>query len=220
MFYGTHGSYRNNFTTHRDGSRRGAGESKSSSRHRSHHDSLLGEYLCGINNEKCNLPLVLRPFWDVRHRLAIDDGDGMLVIDARIVLPRILVKETLKTLIIMHQGASKIRQRLRLSLYWPHIDTDIANAATQCEKCTSQPPSLPAEAFQPHAPSSRPFEFLHVDIGEDDGRHFLVIIYQFSGWPHVTMFQKKNTTLGRLIEAFFLATGRAPVKLWKDNVHF
>jgi hypothetical protein len=77
------------------------------------------------------------------------------------------------------------------------------------------PPKL-----QPHAPSSRPFEFLHADIGEDDGRHFLVIIYQFSGWPHVTMFQKKNTTPGRLIEAFLIATGRAPVKLWKDNVPF
>lgn len=70
----------------------------------------------GFHNEKCNLPLALRPFWDVRHRLEIDDGDGMLVMDACILLPRILEKETLKTLINMHQGASKMRQRARLSL--------------------------------------------------------------------------------------------------------
>lgn len=185
--------------------------------------ALRETILAGFPNEKCNLPLVLWPFWDVHHRLAINDGDGMLVMDARIVLPRILVKETLQTLINMHQGASKTRQRVRLSLYWPHMDTGIVNAATQCAECTSQLPSLPAEALQAHAPATRPFEFLHADLGEDDGRHFLVIIDQFSGWPHVTMFQNKNTTVGRLIEAFqtfFVATGGAPIKLWTDNVPF
>ncbi len=136
----------------------------------------------------------------------------MLVMDARIVLLRTLVKETLQTLISVHQGASKMSQRARLSLYWPYMTLP-----------TQLLPSLPAEALQAHAPATQPFEFLHADLSEDDGRHFLVIIDQFSGWSRVTMFQNKNSTAGRLLEAFqtlFVATGGAPVKLWTDNVPF
>ena len=53
----------------------------------------------------------------------------MIVLDARVVIPRALVTETLRTLSGMYQGASKMRQRARLSVYWPHMDIDIANAA-------------------------------------------------------------------------------------------
>ena len=105
----------------------------------------------------------------------------MLVYGARIVLPRSMVKETIQTLVGMHQGASKMRQRARLSLYWPHMDVDITHAAATCEECVSQLPSLPVEPLQHHEPATRPFEFLHADLGEVEGRHFLVIVDLFCG---------------------------------------
>lgn len=86
--------------------------------------------LAGLPNDKCNLPLSLLPYWDVRQRLAIDEVDDMIVMDARIVLPLALIKDTLVTLVGMHQGATKLRQRARLSLYWPHMDINISNAAS------------------------------------------------------------------------------------------
>jgi hypothetical protein len=54
-----------------------------------------------------------------------------------------------------------------------------------------------------------------VDLSEVEGRHFLVIVDQFSGWPAVTMFADKNTTARRLINAFrafFMDTGGGAVK--------
>ena len=68
--------------------------------------ALRNTILLGFPNDKCNLPLALRPFWDVRHRLAIDDDDDMIVLDARVVIPRALVTETLRTLFGMYQDAS------------------------------------------------------------------------------------------------------------------
>ena len=62
-------------------------------------------------------------------RLAIDTDDDMIVMDAKVVIPRALVKKTLHTLSGMYQGALKMRQWARLSVYWPHMDMDIANAA-------------------------------------------------------------------------------------------
>jgi hypothetical protein len=114
----------------------------------------------------------------VRHGLAIEDSDDMLVYGPRIVLPRALVKDTLQTLLSMHQGASKMRQRARLSMYWLNMDVDITNTASTC---VSQLPSLPAEPLKKHQPATRPFEIIHTELGEVDGRHFLVIVDQFSG---------------------------------------
>jgi hypothetical protein len=89
----------------------------------------------GFPNEKHNLPVALCPFWDARHQLTIDSTDDMIVFGDRIVLPKSMVKQTIQSLLGMHQGASKMRQRARLSLYWPHMDTDIVNAA--CAKNVS-----------------------------------------------------------------------------------
>jgi hypothetical protein len=69
-----------------------------------------------------------------------------------------------------------MRQRARLLLYWPHMDVDIAHTAASCEECVSQLPFLPAEPLQHHEPATQPFEFLHTDLSEVEGRLFLVIV--------------------------------------------
>lgn len=42
----------------------------------------------GFPNEKTNLAVNLRPFWNKRESLAIDDKDNMIVCGARVVIPR------------------------------------------------------------------------------------------------------------------------------------
>ena len=71
----------------------------------------------GFPNDKCNLFPTLRPFWDARKQLAIDEEDDMLVMGARVVIPRSQVQRVINTLLSMHQGASKMRQRARISVY-------------------------------------------------------------------------------------------------------
>ena len=183
---------------------------------------LRSTIMNGFPNEKTNLPVNLRPYWDKRESLAIDDHDDMIVCGARVVIPRAKVPEMLKILVGMHQGATKMRQRARLSVYWPNMDAEINNAAKSCESCVKHLPSQPAEPLRPHEPATRPFQFVHADIGEDDGRQFLVIVDQFSGWPDVTMYGDKNTTAHRLANssrAFFSTMG-APEGLWSDNQPF
>ena len=180
---------------------------------------LREQILAGFPNEKCNLQAALRPYWCVRDRLAIDESDDMIVVGARVVIPKSLRAAVLRDLIQMHQGATKLRQRARMSVYWPNMDVDVANATRSCEECTKRLPSHPPEPLRPHEPASRPFEQLHADLGEIKGRHLLVIVDQFSGWPHVVTFPDKNTTARRTIDAvrkFFSNVG-APVKFWSDN---
>ena len=175
--------------------------------------------LAGFPNHKCNLSVNLRPFWIVREMLAVDESDGMVVLGSRIVIPQAIRQDIIKDLLQMHQGATKLRQRARLSLYWPGIDNDIANAAKTCDECVKKLPSHPAETLRPHHPATRPFEQIHADLGTVDGRNYLIMVDQFSGWPHVVAYPNINTSAKQVIEAarqFFSNVG-APVKFWSDN---
>lgn len=113
-----------------------------------------------------------------------------------------------------------MRQRARISLYSPDMDTDIAYEAAECEECASRLPSLPQGTLKNHELAKRLFELLHTNIGEEESRHYLVTIDKFSGWPHVTMFQDKFTTVRRIADALrrvFTYVG-VPLKLFPDNV--
>jgi hypothetical protein len=94
----------------------------------------------GFPNDKCNLSLSLRPFWNIRTQLAIDESDGMIMAGARIVIPESCRRPILQDLIQMHQGATKLKQRARLSVCWPGMDNDIDMAAQSCKHCTFASP--------------------------------------------------------------------------------
>lgn len=101
----------------------------------------------------------------------------------------------------MHQGANKLRQRARLSLYWPGMDRGIEEIAKTCSTCNELVPSHPREPLNPRPPASRPFEQVHADFAEVRNRHFLVIVDQYSGWPHVIPFGSTSTTAKQLVDA-------------------
>ncbi|KZS16053.1 Uncharacterized protein APZ42_018266 [Daphnia magna] len=125
----------------------------------------------------------------------------------------------LTNLVQMHQGTTKTRQRARMSVYWPNIGNDIINATKNCEVCTKHLPSLPPEPFKSRPTPTRPFEQIHADLGEINGRHFLVLVDSFSVCPHVVAFRDKSTTAQQVVEhtrIFFLNAG-APLTFWSDN---
>lgn len=180
---------------------------------------LRNQIVAGFPNDKCNLDIDLRRYWCVKDRLTIDESDDMIVLGPRVVIQQSLRAAILRDLSAMHQGATKTRQRARLSVYWPGIDNHIVNATRNCDECRKHIPSLPPEPFRPRPPATRPFEQIHADLGEVNGRHFLVIVDSFSGWPHVVAFRDIKTSARTIIghiRTFFSSVG-APVAFWSDN---
>ncbi|XP_045022885.1 uncharacterized protein LOC123466779 [Daphnia magna] len=157
----------------------------------------------------------------VRHHLAVDGEDGMIVMGARVVIPKALQGDLLRDLLKMHQGTTKLRQRARLSVFWPNMDAEIVNLAGACEECTSSLPSHPPEPLRPHEPASRPFEQIHADLCQLNGRHFLIQVDAFSGWPHVVYFPDAHISAKKVINAvreLFINVG-VPVKYWNGESH-
>ena len=92
--------------------------------------SLRQTVLEGFPNEKCNLPLELRPFWQVRSQLSVDDAEGLILVGPRVVIPTSLRQEIIRRLLQMHQGATKlllahlaqsVSHLIRRSLFFPML---------------------------------------------------------------------------------------------------
>ena len=86
----------------------------------------------------------------MRDQLAIDEAEYMVVFGACTVFPKALQRDVLQNFLVMHQGDTKLRQRAGMSVYWPGIDAEIANATRSCEECTSRLPPNPPEPLRCH----------------------------------------------------------------------
>lgn len=136
----------------------------------------------GFPNSKGDLPAALKPFWAMRSQLTIDDHDDMIVAGSRIVIPEACRRKLLQDLVQMHQGTTKLRERARLTLYWPGMDRDVEIAAQSCKSCTEMMPSNQPEPLQPHQPATRPFEQVHADFATVNGRSWLISLVGGPRW--------------------------------------
>ena len=135
----------------------------------------------GFPHQKSDLPVLVRPYWSVRDKLAVDDH--LVLCGCRLVIPRQMRSDVLTTLHMSHQGIERTKRRARLSVYWPGIDNDITQLVWGCRSCSEHLPSLPKEPLKTHPSPDRVFEQLATDLFEYGGCHFLVVPDFKSGWP-------------------------------------
>jgi hypothetical protein len=63
---------------------------------------LLEIIINGFQNEKCNFSFSLRPIWNMRSQLAIDEKNGMIIAGARVVISAECRQPLLQDLINLH----------------------------------------------------------------------------------------------------------------------
>ena len=145
------------------------------------------------NLEARDVPVELQPYFKVQLELSID-SDGFLVRNDAFVVPKALVKTYLQRLLSMHQAAPKMLARARRSLWWPFMARDIQQFSKTCEPCEISKPANPAELLLTHEPATYPFQYVHMDLGQVEGQFYLVIVDQYSGYPHIHVCGKHAPT--------------------------
>ena len=140
--------------------------------------------LAGFPEHRSQLDPLLRPYWGLRDRLAVDDG--LVVCGQRLVMPRSLRRVTLERLHASHQGIERTKRRARQVVYWPHLDQDITNFVSSCRTCQQYLPSQQKEPLVPEKTPSRVFQAVSADYFAWGGRTFLVYADRLSGWPFVS----------------------------------
>ena len=169
---------------------------------------LRDAILSGFAEHRHEMDPEIRPFWGVRHQLAIDDD--MIVYGARLVIPTDLRRSVLERLHDSHQGVERTKRRARLSVYWPGIDRDITNIVSACAQCRQRAASHAREPmWQEDCEPSRVFEVVSTDYFHAGGRTYLVYVDRLSGWPYVTVCPRTASAdhLTRELRMLFSQTG-------------
>ena len=168
----------------------------------------------GWPHQRRHTPRMARAYWDFRDQLSTDEG--LLLMGPRIVIPSCLREEYLQRLHQGHLSATKVQQNARQHLYWPGLDTDIADYTRRCQECIrrSQPPKEPLQA---HEVPQEPWERITMDYFYMNGRLYILICDYFSKFPF--LFQVKTTSFANLkdhLKELFSVEG-IPDEIMSDN---
>ena len=171
----------------------------------------------GFPARRENLPLTLRPYWQIKDDLAI--VDDIILFGQRMVIPLAMRKQVMKALHVSHQGQVRTLRRARQTVYWPNITQDIRTMVEQCDRCAERQASQPNQPLVVESHPSRPFESVAADLFCVEGKDFLVIVDKYSGWPVITPFRQHGVTSAHVIRAVkgMMMEKGIPVKFHSDG---
>ena len=78
-----------------------------------------------------------------------------------------------------HQGINSTTTKLKKSVWWPHMDSDVTYLIQQHNTCMQQRPQTQDETFE--WPTTKPWTRLHVDWARINKKNISVIVDSGSG---------------------------------------
>jgi transposase InsO family protein len=160
------------------------------------------------------LPSDVRPFWHSRDQLTVQNG--LLLYNARIVIPASLRQTTLEALHSGHLGVEKCRSKARTAVWWPKIGADIAQYVASCQTCLHWAKDH-AEPLQSTPLPELPWQKVATDLFELDNKHYLVVVDYYS--RYVELVQLRHQTADDVINALkaIFARHGVPMVCFSDN---
>ena len=176
--------------------------------------SIINYCRNGWPRKKGQLDLNIRPYADFQARLSV--GNGLLLLDSRIVVPESMCWETLVKLHQGHQGIQRCRYRAKHSVWWPKISQDIENIVKQCPKCIKDTQYRREPLITSQLPKY-PWQKIGADLFVYNGNDYLIVVDYFSRFPEVVKLS--TTTAQAVIKALKTIFSRhgVPETVMSDN---
>jgi hypothetical protein len=132
-------------------------------------------------------------FSNVWSHVSIYD-DNLLVYDnAHLIIPKAYRSYVLSLLHTSHSGIVKTRKAAQQLYYWPGMMNDIKMLIDKCTECQALRPSQPKEPLV-LTTASEAFQQVAMDLFECSGKHYLVMVDRYSGYPFVHRLRSLATT--------------------------
>ena len=111
------------------------------------------------------------------HRDSLTTVQSCILFGERLVIPKHLRKRCLQQHHQVHPGTQRMKAIARAYVYWPSIDSEIAEFVKSCQDCARVAKS-PAQALPvPWPKPQRPWQRVHVDYaGPLEGEYFLLVV--------------------------------------------
>ena len=173
------------------------------------------------DKEVTKAPQDFRPAFD---NLSIIGQPGKELVfhnTSRLVIPRPARARCIKALHAGHCGYAKTLSLANRLVYWPGMQNDIRNAIETCAACRRKSPKLQREKankdHRRHISKMHPMSDVGVDLFEAAGKHYLIMVDRYSGFPFVARLNSLNTAsiTSKLLSWIFLEG--TPLRLRSDG---
>ena len=155
----------------------------------------------------------LRSYWD---DISLFNNALIIFQDHRIFVPSSLRPTYLEELHVSHSGISKTKALARQHFFWPGLSRDIESMVENCEACRLHRPSL-AEVKQEYAEAEYPMQAVSVDLFDNAGNDWLVMVDRFSFYIWTKRLTSTTTnSVTNVLHSWFLEHG-FPSTIISDN---
>ena len=164
--------------------------------------------------DKHSIESSLKPYWKVRGSLTL--CDDLLLYNSRIVVPPSLRRETMLKIHEGHQGVERCRERVRSSVWWPGVTSQVKQFVENCRECAKV--ARPRrEPLLPTPLPDYPWQVVGSDLFELKGEHYLLTVDYFSRYPEVIKLSSTTSSnIIALLKTIFARHG-IPEVLRTDN---
>ena len=126
----------------------------------------------------------LQPYASRKYELS--SLDGCVLWGTRVAVPLAGRKRILDDLHETHQGASRMKARARMVVWWPGLDKSIEEIVSNCPACQASRPLPPPAPLHPWSIPQKAWSRLHMDYAGPLHDHmFLIVVDAFSKWLEV-----------------------------------
>ena len=145
-----------------------------------------------------DVPRAIRPYWQQRQSLSIEDG--LILKGEALVIPPEQRNNVLVCLHRSHQGITKTTLLAKDSVFWPGYTKAIEEMVRQCETCLRFQPKNAATPLEPTPAPSRPWQMVATDIFTLEGHDYLVLGDFYSKMPLVRKYPSGQTNAGKTVQ--------------------
>ena len=144
---------------------------------------LMSKMIEGFPEHIKQLPMVLRPFWQIRDDLSIEHS--CLAYQGKYYIPKAIREQALASLHIGHPGMLKMKLRAQQSMYWLGINKDIENHVMSCDPCQVNGRSQQKEPIIPFEVPNRPWQRIGIDLFHHNKGWYVILADYNSKYPWI-----------------------------------
>ena len=175
---------------------------------------LISKYVKDGWPEKSLITGMLHQYWPYKHLITIQEG--LIMYEARILIPSALRLDILDKIHQGHQGISKCRERAKQSVWWPGLSKQLGDLVNNCRVCCKNHKNPVEPLVQGDLPE-HPWQRIATDLFEYKQNKYLLLVDLYSRYIEIAQLDKtQSSDIIRHMKSIFARHG-IPVSVYSDN---
>ena len=131
-----------------------------------------------------DVPHEFRSFYSVSSELSV--VDDILLKGSRLVIPPSLRRDIIERIHEGHQGMVKCLDRVRMSVWWPNVNSEVKDFIARCNTCCLERVNK-SEPMIPSTYPDRPWQVVGTDLFKFRGSDYLLIVDYYSRYIELAL---------------------------------